>query len=278
MVKPKAILYMVLSALAFTIMNSLIKSIENLSAMQVVFFRSVGSAGIGLAYLRRNKIPIIGKHQGLLIARSVVGLIAMTLFFMSLKVMPIASAISLRYTSPIFAAFMAIYIFKERMRWVQWLLFAIAFSGVVLIKGFDNRISFQAFVVIMTSAVFSGLVYILIRKLTDKEHPVRIVTYFMCISTIAGGISCLFSWTSPLPSQWWILMSLGIFGYFGQYYMTLGLQSDETSKIVPFKYSEAIITIIAGWLFFSESQSSIAILGILIIIGSLSAYAMIGKK
>lgn len=278
MVNPKAILYMVISAIAFTIMNSLIKSVDHLPAMQIVFFRSIGSAAIGLAYLSRNKIPIIGEHNKLLIARSVIGLIAMSLFFKSLQVMPIASAISLRYISPIFAAIMAIFFFREKMRWIQWFYFSLAFAGVVLIKGFDNRISVEAFSVIMSSALFSGLVYILIRKLSGKEHPVRIVTYFMSISTIIGAISCLFSWESPIGSQWFLLFGLGIFGYFGQYYMTLGLQSEETSKIVPFKYSEAIFTIIAGWLFFTEAQSMIAIIGIALIIGSLSAYAIAGKK
>ncbi len=269
MINYRAIGYMVLSALTFTILNTIIKEVNYLPTFELVFFRSIGSVFLGLAVLKGNKIPLWGNNKKLLILRAIVGMTGMTLFFQAFKMMPLASAVSLRYLSPFFAAMFAVWLLKEKVSRFQWLFFLTAFGGVVLLKGFDHRITMLGLAVILSAAVLSGLVYVIIRKIGTSEHPVVVVTYFMGIATIVSGIVCLFYWKTPKPEHWILVLLMGILGFIAQVLMTRALQLAEANLIVPFKYAEVIFTLLVGWFLFGEHQTLMALLGIGIIVISL---------
>ena len=161
----KAIVLMIISAFAFALLNVFVKSLNQFNIYQIVFFRSIGSLVFTLPFLVHNKIPILGKKRLLLISRGVVGFVSMTLFFASLKHLSMGSAVSLRYIAPIFAALFALILLKEKIKYLQWLCFGIAFSGVLVLKGFDSNINGFGLLLAILSAFFTGLVFIIIRKI-----------------------------------------------------------------------------------------------------------------
>lgn len=262
---------MILSALLFTGVNFVIRSVDHIPTIQLVFFRSLGSVICGLFLLKKLKISIKGNRPPLLILRGVVGLISMFLFFKALQIMPMASAVSLRYTSPIFATLLALIILKEKVIPWQWLLFLVAFGGIVMLKGFDSRISTLGLGLTVVSALFSGCVYVIIRKIGKSEHPIVIVNYFMMVSLLVGTIGILFTWIQPTLLEWFLLLCMGIFGFGAQYYMTVALQLAETNVVAPFKFMEAVFTLMVGWIIFGEYQSIVSILAMAIIVISLIA-------
>ena len=269
---------MLISALCFTGINSVVRFVDHLPVFEIVFFRAIGTVVCCLFIIQRNKIPILGNNKKLLVTRGVVGLISLALFYKALQLMPMGSAVSLRYLSPFFAAGFAIYFLKEKMLNLQWLFYLFAFVGVLLLKGFDSRISLTALVIILTSAVFSGLVYVVIRKIGDSEHPIVIVNYFLSISTIVAGVISIFNWVQPIGLEWLFLFAMGIFGFVAQYFMTRALQIEEANLITPFKYSEVIFTLLIGWSLFGEGQSAIALLAMLLIIASLLLNVWVKQK
>jgi len=271
MINQKAINYMLISALCFTGINSVVRQVDHLPTFELVFFRSVGSLICCIIVLTKLKVSPLGNNRKLLFARGVVGLISLALFYKALQLMPMASAVSLRYLSPFFAAAFAIYFLKEKMFSLQWLFYVTAFIGVIMLKGFDDRISLLGLVVILLSAVFSGLIYVIIRKIGDREHPIVIVNYFMVIATIVGAIISCFHWVPPIGWEWFYLSLMGIFGFIAQYFMTRALQMEEANVITPFKYSEVIFTLIAGWVLFGEHQTFLAIAAMSLIVISLLA-------
>ncbi|WP_397364804.1 DMT family transporter [Olleya sp. R77988] len=274
----KAIQFMIISALAFVFLNIGVKYLGKFNVYQIVFFRALGSLFFTYPYLIKNKISIKGNKVGLLVARSIVGLIAMTLFFASLKLLPTGTAVSIRYTAPIFAAVFALVILKERIKPVQWLFFIAAFCGVLMLKGFDTNINSLGFLYVIISALFTGLVFILIRKIGDQDHPMVIVNYFMTTSLIISGILSINYWIKPEGIEWLWLLSLGVFGYFGQIYMTKALQTSETRLVAPLKYIEVVFTMIAGVVWFTEDYTIITILGMVLIITSLVLNVLVVKK
>jgi len=221
---------------------------------------------------------MLGTNRKWLVLRAVVGLTAMTLFFRAIQLMPIGSAVSLRYMAPFFTAIIAVLFLGERMKPLQWLFFLMAFMGVAILKGFDPRISGGALAIILTSAFLSGCVYAIIRKIGNSEHPLVVVNYFMILATIVSGAVCLFYWLEPKGIEWLLLISLGATGFVAQFYMTRGLQIAEANLITPFKYSEVVFTLIAGWFFFGENHSLIAVGAISLIIAALLANVWIGRK
>ncbi|WP_394331437.1 DMT family transporter [Winogradskyella sediminis] len=276
----KAIQYMVISALAFTFLNVFVKSLNNFSVYQIVFFRALGSLFFTIPYLLKNKISLLGNKRGLMIMRSIVGLISMSAFFLSIKYIAMGTAVSLRYIAPIFATIFALFVLKEKIRPVQWLFFGIAFTGVLILKGFDDdtEIQFLGVILALTSAVFAGLVYIFIRKIGSADHPVVIVNYFMMVSVIIGGLLSIKNWVHPVGKEWLVLMSLGVFGYFAQLYMTKAMQVGETNQIAPLKYLEVIFTILIGLIWFKEVYTLWSLLGVVLIVLGLTLNVLTKKK
>lgn len=270
---------MIISAIAFAFLNAVVKYLGDFNAYQIVFFRSIGTLVFTIPFLLKHKISIYGNKKTLLILRGIVGVISMTLFFISLKYLPMGSAVSLRYISPIFAAVFALFILKEKIKHIQWLFFLIAFCGVLVLKGFDTQIGTTGLLLALASAFFSGLVFITIRKIGTDDHPVVVVNYFMVIALLVGGILCIPYWKTPIAWEWALLLSLGIFGYVGQLYMTKALQLAETNKAAPLKYIEVIFTMLIGLSWFHESYTLWSLLGIvLIVIGlTLNTYTKTAK-
>ncbi|WP_254661351.1 DMT family transporter [Aquimarina megaterium] len=265
----KAIYFMLLSAVSFTAMNLFVKYLAHFGGAQLVFFRAFGSLFFTMSYLLWHKIPILGNQKRLLIYRGLAGVTSMGLFFMSVNYLPIGSAVSLRYLSPIFATIFAIFFLREQVKPIQWLFFLMAFSGVLMIKGFDPNINSFGLLLVLGSAVFSGIVYVLINKIGHRDHPVVIVNYFMWISVTVGGILSIFNWTTPKGIEWVLLLSLGVFGYFGQLFMTKAFQSQATNKVVSLKYVEVIFTMIAGTFWFTDIYPVLSIIGTLLVVTGL---------
>jgi drug/metabolite transporter (DMT)-like permease len=260
---------MLISTLAFTLLNASIKYLSVFTPYQLVFFRSIGSLFFTIPFLLKHKISMVGNNQKLLILRAIVGVTSMLFFFMSMKYLPLGSAVSLRYLAPLFAAFFAWVVLKEQIKPLQWLFFLIAFIGVLMMKGFNTQINLTGFIFILVSAIFSGLVFVLIRKIGTQDHPVVVVHYFMIIATLVGGVLSIANWRTPEGVQWAILSSLGLFGYIGQVYMTKAFQGAQTNMVAPLKYLEVIFTMLVGIIWFEDLYNFWSLFGILLVITGL---------
>ena len=260
-----AILYMIFSVIAFSLMNAVVKSLGSFHAYQIVFFRSIGTLLFTIPLILKAKIPILGNNKKLLFLRGLFGVISLTCFFMSLNYLAVGTAVSLRYTSPIFAAIFALFFLKEKVKPVQWILFLIAFIGVLIIKGFGAEVNSIGLILVILSAIFLGLIFVVIRKIGDSENPLVIINYFMVMAFVFGGIMSINYWKTPNLTEWLLLLSLGFSGYIGQLYMTKALQSHETNVIAPLKYLEVVFMIIIGAFWFDEIYNLWTLLGIFLI-------------
>lgn len=268
----KGVMLMIFAALCFTVMNMVVRYIDHLPTMEIVFFRAVGSLLCCWWWMWRYRISPVGNKPRWLVARAVVGLISMSLYYKAIQVLPLGSAVSLRYLSPFFAAVLAVTFLGERMRAIQWIFIATAFAGVLLLKGVDVRVTGLGLVLTLSSAFFSGLVYFIIRKIGTSEASIVIVHYFIALSTLVGGTSCLFDWVAPQGWEWGAIGIFGLLGFAAQWSMTFALQTVASTIITPFKYLEVVFTLVAGWLIFGEYQTLWSVVGIVVIIASLLAH------
>ena len=133
---------MIFSVIAFAVMNAIVKYLTAYNVYQIVFFRAIGTLAFTIPLIIKKKIPILGNNKKLLFTRGFIGVISLTCFFESLNYLAVGTAVSIRYTSPIFAAFFALIFLKEQIKPIQWLLFFIAFVGVSIIKGFGISCTF----------------------------------------------------------------------------------------------------------------------------------------
>ncbi|MEM9298737.1 MAG: DMT family transporter [Bacteroidota bacterium] len=266
----KGVLYMLGATLLFAIMNVLVKSISNIPAVEVVFFRSVVSFIISFGTLKAAGLQVFGsrKNRWLLILRGASGAIALVMYFYLLQVIPLATAVVLQFLTPILTSLFGIVIAKEKVHPVQWIFFALAFTGVILVQGFDARVTLFHLVIGILAALFAGLAYNFIRKIGKSENSLVIILYFPLITAPLTGGYTLFNWVEPQGWEWFILLSIGLLTQFAQYFMTKSYQSDELSKVSSVNYTGIIYGLAFGWLFFDEQFNFLTYAGMsLVLIG-----------
>ncbi|MDN5211627.1 DMT family transporter [Fulvivirgaceae bacterium BMA12] len=258
---------MLLATILFSLMNVGVKLVPNIPAVEIIFFRSVISLVISASILKFNKVNVWGNNHFLLISRGVVGATALILFFITLQKIPLASAATIQYTSPIFTAILGVYIVREKVKPVQWLFFLIAFTGVLIVEGFDARVSGFYLFLGLTSGLFSGLAYNIIRKLHRSEHPLVIVFYFPLVALPISGAYSLFNWVQPQGAfEWIVLIAIGILTQFAQYFLTKSYQSEELSKVAILKYIGLIFALLYGFVIFDEHFNLLTYLGMTIVL------------
>ncbi len=259
---------MIISSFAFSLMHLCVKALPNIPVFELVFFRSFISLLISFTSLKSKNIPIFGVNKKILLIRGFIGVTALTLFFITLQNIPLASAVTIQYLSPIFTALFAVWILKERMKKIQWVFFAMAFLGVFILKGFDTsgQLSYFYISIGLISACLSGIAYNCIRLLRKTEHPLVVVFYFPLVATPIMAVLSFFNWVQPQGIDWFYLLLLGILTQVAQIYMTKGIQSDSAGNIMTFKYIGVLFALIYGYLFFGETYSFLSILGIFILI------------
>ncbi len=254
-----------LATLAFAIMNTFAKELSEFHPLQVVFFRAFGTWIFIFPYMLYNKVPVIGTNVKFLFLRGAVGVTSLACFFMAIQIMPLGSAVSIRYLGPIFGAVLAYFFLKEKISWLQWFSFVVSFTGVIILKGFDLRISTYALLLVLNSALFVGIVFVLVRYLATREHPLTIINYFMVISLIVSLFSMAF-WRMPIGAEWVPVVGIGTTGLVGQLLMTQAFQKETTSVLAPFKYMELVYALLIGFFFLGETYEWIPFSGIILII------------
>ncbi len=257
---------MLISVLGFALMNLTVKFLGRLPATELVLFRSLISFVISAWMIRRRNLSLFGNNKKYLILRGVFGVTALSLFFYTLQELPLGSAITIQYLSPIFTAFFAIFMLREKVLPLQWFFFLISFAGIFVIKGFDPNISLPLFLMGIGSAAFAGLAYNCIRKVKDSDHPLVVVFYFPLLATPVMAVISIFNWVTPVGREWALLLLMGVLTQIAQIYMTKALQNAEANEITGLKYLGIIFALGFDFFIFGVSYQPMALAGIAMVL------------
>ncbi len=270
---------MLLSTFVFAMMNVGVKYVSHIPAVEIILFRSVVSFIMSGTVLKFKRINLFGNNYKVLLIRGIAGATALIMFFITLQEIPLASAATLMFLSPIFTAILGIWIVNEKVNPIQWLFFLLSFGGIVIIQGFDLRISPLMALLGVGAAFFSGIAYNMIRKLKTSEHPLVIVFYFPLVTLPIAGIYSLMNWVMPSGIDWLILILIGVLTQVAQYFMTKSYQTEELSKVANLNFIGIIYALGFGYVFFEESFNFMTYIGMtLVITGVVLNVAFKAKK
>ena len=259
---------MLLAGIFFAMMNVSVKYIPHIPAIEIVWFRSVFSLIFTVIVLGKKKIPIFGNDKSSLITRGIVGSISLISFFYTLQRIPLASAVTMQYLSPIFTTILGVFILKEKVRPVQFLYFAMAFVGVLVIQGFDPRVDSLSAGMGLVSALAAGVAFNMIRKLKATEHPLVIVFYFPLVTLPIASVVIYFDWAIPVGLYWIILLWIGICTQSAQYFMTVAYQTGNLSRVSSLSYMGVLYGLFFGFFLFGETFPLVSYFGMaLVLIG-----------
>lgn len=265
----KGVKFMLISVFFFALMNASAKYLHHIPVHELVLFRSLFVCAVSFYFIKKLHLPVAGNNKKWLLIRGISGLSALLLFFMTLKKLPLASATSLQYLSPIFTVIFAVWLNHQKVRHIQWFYFTIAFLGVLLIKGFDDRIDIFWVAVGVLSSVISGFAYNSIIRLRNSDHPYTIVIHLTFVSIPVTAIWSLFDFIMPVGWDWFWLLVMGICTQIAQYFTTMALISGKADQVTPWNYTGAVISLLIGYSVFDESVSWLAVAGIALIVVAL---------
>ena len=266
MVFSPGVRYMLLATFLFACMNVLVKLVSHIPAVEAVFFRSLISLVMSYTVLRAQGVNMWGNNRKWLIARGAFGAVALVLYFTLLQNIPLATAITLQFLSPIATAVLGMLLLREKIWTWQWFFFLITFLGMLVISGFETRMEPVHLLMGILAAVGSGMAYTIIRKLNHSEHPLVIVLYFPLVTLPITGILSAFQWVMPQGMDWLILLGIGILTQFAQYFMTKSYQAEEVSKVANLNYLSIIYALLFGFFFFGETFNVLTYLGMVLVI------------
>lgn len=271
--------YMMVGAFWFSLMSLLVKVAgQRLPSQQIVLVRAVITLGLSYALVRRARVPLWGRNRRLLVVRGLLGFGALSFFYYSLVHLPLAEATLIQYTNPVWTALLAAWLLQERMgRW-EIACVAVSLAGVVLVArpgflfGGSSELSPGAVAIALAGALCSAGAYVTIRKLLG-EHPLVIVFYFPLVTVPATlplvGTRALW----PTPTEWLVLLGVGITTQIAQVYMTRGLQAERAGRATAVGYIQILFAGAWGAIFFGEYPDAWSIAGALLVFASTLALA-----
>jgi drug/metabolite transporter (DMT)-like permease len=279
----KGVLYMLIGALISALNGAIAKILsQDLSAMEIVFFRNFIGVLIILYALKHTPPTLSGGKFHMLITRGVFGFLAMILFFYTITVIPLGEAITLNKTSPLFVSILAYYILKDRLSKSTIFAIIIGFLGVLLItKPFGVTISFAHFLGVM-GGFFAAAAYTTIKKIKDIYDARVIVLSFVGIGTILPAFLFSIAPYIEVPHEiaflfpvfsfsfsfyiWSLIVVMAIISTISQWLLTKAYSSSNVSIIGVISYTNIPFAIGFGWILGDKFPDFLTFCGIALII------------
>ncbi|REE01067.1 DMT family transporter [Marinoscillum furvescens] len=274
----KGVRYMLVATFMFTLMKVCVKLVPHIPAIEVILFRSLISLVISVYYLRKQRVSVWGNNKPILVLRGATGAVALITYFSLIQQIPLATMSTLQYLAPIFTAILGIFLVKEKVRPWQWVFFAVSFAGVLVVRGFDDRISLLHLGMGIGASLFMGLAYNFIRMLKTSEHPLVIIFYFPLVLLPIAGVWSAMVWVQPQGWDWLVLLAVGLCTQIAQFFMTKSYQSEELSKVSILNYIGLIYALLFGWVLFDETFNLMTYLGMALVIAGVALNVVLKKK
>lgn len=265
-----SVVWILFASLMFATMSALVKvAAAGVSLPEIVFFRTLPAA-VGLYVLARIRGQSVApRHSKLMALRCGVGIAGTFVSFYAVSNLPLATATTLEYTTPLFM--LAYIVIVMRSRVTPSMAFAMigGFVGVVvLLRPTVQSGQTLAFAAGLASGIFAGLAYTILRRLGDAgESTSRIVLWYSISANLVAAALIPFSPPSRYdPETVVALVALGIVGLGAQVGLTRAFKSGPTTLLASLQYSTVAFAAFYGVLLFGDSLSFASLFGLSLIV------------
>jgi len=266
----RAALMMLGSTLFFGLMVITIRlASATLHTFEVAFFRNFFGLLVALPLLLRHgpgflRTTVLPKY----VFRCLIGICSMLAGFWAIGNLPLAQAVSLSYSTPLFVTIAAAAMLGEVVRARRWTAVALGFIGVLLIVRPGTAEFTVGTLVALLAAVLSSIVAIQIKQLSATEPADRIVIITTLIWVPMSLLPALAVWQWPQGIAWLWVVSAGVLGTAGHMLWTRALKLGEVSALTPISFMQLPLVVLFGWWLFDEPLSAWILLGAGIIFGA----------
>lgn len=266
-------LWMIVASLLFACMGVCVKlGSAYFTTGELVFYRGLVGLLMMALLLRLQGTAYATPHWRLQLSRGISGTIALMCYFFALGILPLATAVTLNYTSPLFVAVLLAWWFRERVGKSLFAAVGLGFVGVVLLlKPTLQPEQWAGALGGLGSGLIASLAYVNVRELGRAGEPeARTVLWFSLITSAFGLPWALASGSLHAlgPQEAAILLGVGGFGGCAQLAMTRAYRYGKTIVSANLAYTTVIFSSLFGVVLWDEHLPWTSVLAILIIIAS----------
>ena len=259
----RAALLMLGSTMFFGLMVVAIRlASSSLHAFEIAFFRNFFGLVVALPLLLRHGPGFMRTTQfPRYLFRCLIGMCSMLAGFWAISHLPLAQAVSLSYSTPLFVTIAAAALLGEQVRARRWTAVILGFIGVlVIVRPGTAEFSTNALVAVL-AAVLSSIVAIQIKQLSHTEPADRIVLYTTLLWVPMSLFPAMAVWEWPQGIAWLWVVAAGILGTSGHMLWTRALKLGEVSALTPISFMQLPLVVLFGWWLFDEALDHWTLIG-----------------
>jgi drug/metabolite transporter (DMT)-like permease len=267
--KYKGIVYIVVSALFFALMNAFVRLSGDLPSIQKSLFRNLVAMVFALILLLKNKQSLKWKEGNLkyLVLRATFGTLGILCNFYAVDHLVLSDASMLNKMSPFFAIVFSYLILKEKANPLQWISVIVAFLGsLLIIKPTFSNMDLVPSLIGLTGGLGAGIAYTMVRVLGQRgENKSYIVFFFSAFSCVVTLPYVVLNFTPMTLQQTIFLLLAGSCACVGQFAITTAYCYAPAKEVSIYDYSQIIFSAIIGYFLFSQTPDGFSVLGYVVI-------------
>ncbi|MEO8409469.1 MAG: DMT family transporter [Propionivibrio sp.] len=265
-------LWMIAASFFFACMGVCVKLAgDDFSVAEIVFYRSAISLVLMFVVVCVRRVPIATRHWRFQFWRGSSGFVSLLLYFYAISLLPLATAVTLAYTAPLFLMIYLAVFGKTRLGRGMLVALVLGFIGVALLL----RPTLRADQLLggalgLCGGMMAGLAYYNVKELGKLGEPEeRTVFYFAVLSTVASGLwMTVFEFHPVVWRGGLLLFGVAGFGTLAQLAMTRAYKRGQTLMAASLAYSTVVFASLFGVVLWHEVLSPTSWLAIALIIGS----------
>jgi drug/metabolite transporter (DMT)-like permease len=263
-------LWLVSGGFIFTTNGAMIRLLSaEIEGVQTAFFRAFFSVLLLAPMMLTGRVqPWRSQRIQGHFWRTVMGTCSMVLGFYAVSMLPLADATALAFSQPLFSVVLAAVVLHEKVRWRRWTATIVGFIGVLVMVRPGSGSLQPGAIVALLNAFAVGISILLVRRLSDSEPPLMILTQFALFSTLLLAPPAIWFWRWPSFHGWTLAVGVSVTATVGQYFWVQAFATGEMSAVAPFDYLRLPFAVFVGWLIWGEMPVIWTYLGASIVIGS----------
>ncbi len=247
-------LWMMSAALAFTVMTTLIRRVAvDIHPFEIAFFRAAVNLVIMLPYaVRLGPAVFRTKGQGIYVLRGFIGLVFLTTYFSGAAMIPVANSQALVFSSPLFAAVLAVLLLGEKVHFRRITALLVGFAGaLIILRPGLGEFSIGAGLVLI-GALANATSNIIVKHKTRTDPPDTVVFFLALYVTPLILVPALFVWTWPSLEQLLWMIAIGICATLNQMFLSRAFAIADVTVVLPFDFSRLLFAVAIGYAVFAE--------------------------
>jgi len=266
---PRGIVCMVIATILFAGASAASKWLVGVYPVgEVLCLRSFASLIAGAAMI----LPVSGlsafaTHRPRAhLARGLSQAISRLCLLLAFSLMPLAGAVAINFSAPLFAALVSIVWLKEPAGFARGAALVIGFVGVLIVTNPGSNSLTLGALFALTNAVMYGTVTVAVRGMTRTESANTLVIWQLTVLAFFHSFLLLFGWRSPSAIDAAMLFGTGFTNAIGQWFWTKALHLAPAPAVTPFYYLMLVWALMFGFFIWGDIPSASLLVGSAIVV------------